>query len=175
MDFLDRERIGLFIDGARLHAMIRTLGFDLDFKRLLLFFRDRGILVRAHFYVTIHEGQEFSSIRPLLDWLEYNGFMIVTKPRKEFVDSNGRRSVKGSMNIELAVDALKLAPHLDHIVIFSSDGDLRALIAALKENGKRVSVVSTWATERAMTANELRRQADQFIDIADLESIICRV
>lgn len=174
MHFYQTERIALFIDGANLYATAKSLGFDIDYKRLLTFFRQKGVLVRALYYTALAEDQEYSSIRPLIDWLDYNGFTMVTKPTKEFTDASGRRKIKGNMDIELAVDAMRLADSLDHIVIFSGDGDFRSLVAALQQKGRRVSVVSTLQTQPPMVADELRRQADQFIDLADFESQICR-
>ncbi len=174
MHFYPTERVALFIDGANLYATAKTLGFDIDYKRLLGLFRQKGQLVRALYYTALAEDQEYSSIRPLIDWLDYNGYSMVTKPTKEFTDSMGRRKVKGNMDIELTVDAMKLAEQLDHIVIFTGDGDFRALVQALQERGKRVSIVSTLQTQPPMVADELRRQADQFIDLADLEQLICR-
>jgi uncharacterized LabA/DUF88 family protein len=141
---------------------------------LLNVFRTKGQLIRALYYTALAEDQEYSSIRPLVDWLDYNGYTMVTKPTKEFTDSFGRRKIKGNMDIELSVDAMRLADNLDHIVIFTGDGDFRALVAALQMRGKRVSVISTLQTQPAMVADELRRQADQFIDLADLEDVICR-
>ena len=174
MHFYQTERIALFIDGANLYATAKSLGFDIDYKRLLTQFRQKGQLVRALYYTALAEDQEYSSIRPLIDWLDYNGFTMVTKPTKEFTDASGRRKIKGNMDIELAVDAMRLAKNLDHVVIFSGDGDFRSLVSALQEMGKRVSVVSTLQTQPPMVADELRRQADQFVDIADLEQLICR-
>ena len=168
------ERVALFIDGANLYASAKALGFDIDYRRLLDYFREKSHLLRANYYTAIAEDQEYSSIRPLIDWLDYNGFTMVTKPVKEFTDSSGRRKIKGNMDIELAVDAMRLANNLDHIVIFSGDGDFRGLVAALQEMGKRVSVVSTLQTQPPMVADELRRQADQFIDLASLEDDIGR-
>ncbi len=174
MHIYDHERIALFIDGANLYATAKSLGFDIDYKRLLGHFRSKGRLVRALYYTALAEDQEYSSIRPLIDWLDYNGFTMVTKPTKEFTDATGRRKIKGNMDIELAVDAMRLCRNLDHIILFSGDGDFRSLVAALQQEGRRVSVVSTLQTQPPMVADELRRQADQFIDIADLESLICR-
>jgi uncharacterized LabA/DUF88 family protein len=131
-------------------------------------------LVRALYYTALAEDQEYSSIRPLVDWLDYNGYMMVTKPTKEFTDSFGRRKIKGNMDIELTVDAMRLVDRLDHIVLFTGDGDFRALVAALQSHGRRVSIVSTLQTQPPMVADELRRQADQFIDLADLEEQVCR-
>jgi uncharacterized LabA/DUF88 family protein len=174
MHFYSNERIALFIDGANLYATAKTLGFDIDYKRLLGFFRQKGQLVRALYYTALAEDQEYSSIRPLIDWLDYNGYTMVTKPTKEFTDSMGRRKIKGNMDIELTVDAMRLAPSLDHIVIFTGDGDFRALVASLQQEGKRVSIVSTLQTQPPMVADELRRQSDQFIDLADLEAAVGR-
>ncbi|GBE42252.1 NYN domain protein [bacterium BMS3Bbin10] len=168
------ERIALFIDGANLYATARSLGFDIDYKKLLEVFRAKGRLIRALYYTALPEDQEYSSIRPLVDWLDYNGYTMVTKPTKEFTDSSGRRKIKGNMDIELAVDAMELAEHLDHIIIFSGDGDFRSLVEALQMKGKRVTVVSTLSTQPPMIADELRRQADQFIEITDLEEVIGR-
>jgi uncharacterized LabA/DUF88 family protein len=173
-DFYPGERVGLFIDGANLFATSKSLGFDIDYKRLLLLFREKTQLVRALYYTALVEDQEYSSIRPLIDWLDYNGFTMVTKPVKEFTDASGRRKFKGNMDIELAVDAMGLAGSLDHLVIFSGDGDFRSLVAALQAKGKRVSVISTLQTQPPMVADELRRQADQFIDLADLEQEVGR-
>lgn len=174
MHFYENERVALFIDGANLYATSKSLGFDIDYKRLLAHFRQKGHLVRALYYTALAEDQEYSSIRPLIDWLDYNGFSMVTKPTKEFTDASGRRKIKGNMDIELAVDAMRLAENLDHIVLFSGDGDFRSLVAAVQQMGKRVTVVSTLQTQPPMVADELRRQADQFVDLADLESLVCR-
>jgi uncharacterized LabA/DUF88 family protein len=175
MNFYPSERIALFIDGANLYATAKSLGFDIDYKRLLTLFRGKGRLLRALYYTALAEDQEYSSIRPLIDWLDYNGYTMVTKPTKEFTDASGRRKIKGNMDIELTVDAMELAEHLDHIILFSGDGDFRTLVEALQHKGKRVSVVSTMNTQPPMVSDELRRQADQFIDLADMENEVCRV
>ncbi len=168
------EKIALFIDGANLYATAKSLGFDIDYKRLLREFQSRGYLVRAFYYTAVIEDQEYSSIRPLIDWLDYNGYTVVTKATKEFVDQTGRRKVKGNMDIELAVDAMELAPHIDQMVLFSGDGDFRSLVEAVQRRGVRVIVVSTISTQPPMVADELRRQADQFVDIIDMQNKIGR-
>jgi len=174
MHFYPTERVAIFIDGANLYATAKALGFDIDYKRLLALFRTKGQLVRALYYTALNEDHEYSSIRPLVDWLDYNGYSMVTKPTKSFTDALGHRKVKGNMDIELTVDAMRLVEHLDHIVLFTGDGDFRALVGALQMRGRRVSVVSTLQTQPPMVADELRRQADQFIDLADLEKLIGR-
>jgi len=170
----DKERIALFIDGANLYATAKSLGFDIDYKRLLREFQAKGTLIRAFYYTALIEDQEYSSIRPLIDWLDYNGYAVVTKPTKEFVDSLGRRKVKGNMDIELAVDAMEMAEHIDHMVLFSGDGDFRSLVEAVQRKGVRVSVISTITTQPPMIADELRRQADEFIDLIHLVGKIGR-
>jgi uncharacterized LabA/DUF88 family protein len=174
MNFYEDERVALFIDGANLYATAKSLQFDIDYKRLLGFFRKRSRLVRAIYYTALMEDAEYSPLRPLIDWLDYNGYKVVTKPAKEFTDSLGRRKVKGNMDIELAIDVMQLAENLDHIVLFSGDGDFRSLVAAVQAKGRRVSVVSTLVTRPPMVADELRRQADQFVELADLRDEIGR-
>jgi uncharacterized LabA/DUF88 family protein len=169
-----QERIALFIDGANLYATAKTLGFDIDYRKMLKEYQGRGYLVRAFYYTALIEDQEYSSIRPLIDWLDYNGYTVVTKPTKEFVDSAGRRKVKGNMDIELAIDALELAQHIHHMILFSGDGDFRSLVEAMQRKGVRVSVVSTISTQPPMVADELRRQADEFVDLASLQARIGR-
>jgi uncharacterized LabA/DUF88 family protein len=168
------NKIALFIDGANLHSTCRTLGFDIDYKRLLKEFEGRGTLVRAFYYTAVIEDQEFSSIRPLIDWLDYNGYSVVTKPTKEYVDASGRRRIKGNMDIELAVDAMELAQRVDQIVLFSGDGDFRPLVEAVQRRGVHVTVVSTISVKPPMIAEELRRQADAFTDLTELRPKIGR-
>jgi len=171
---IGQEKIALLIDGANLYSATKALGFDIDYKRLLKEFQSRGYLLRAFYYTTIIEDQEYSSIRPLLDWLDYNGYSVVTKMAREFTDAQGRRRVRGSMDIEIAVDAMELAGVVDHIVLFSGDGDFRSLVEALQRKGLRVSVVSTVASQPPLISDDLRRQADVFIELADLQSKIGR-
>jgi uncharacterized LabA/DUF88 family protein len=170
----ESEKIALFIDGANLYATAKALGFDIDYKRLLREFQSRGYLMRAFYYTAVIEDQEYSSIRPLIDWLDYNGYTVVTKATKEFVDQTGRRKVKGNMDIELAVDAMEIAEHIDQMVLFSGDGDFRSLVEAMQRRGVRVVVISTISTQPPMVADELRRQADQFLDIVELQPKIGR-
>jgi uncharacterized LabA/DUF88 family protein len=175
MTFYPEERIGLFIDGSNLYAAARALAFDIDYKRLLDYFSGKGRLIRAFYYTALMEEQEYSPIRPLVDWLDYNGYTMVTKPTKEFTDSMGRRKIKGNMDIELAIDVMEMAERLDHIVIFSGDGDFRRLVEAVQRKGVRVSVVSTVRSQPPMVADELRRQADYFLELQDLQPVIARI
>ena len=168
------ERLALFIDGANLYSAARMLGFDVDYKRLLDLFAGKGRLIRAFYYTALMEDQDYSPIRPLIDWLDYNGYTLVTKPAKEFTDSFGRRKIKGNMDIELAIDVMEMAPHLDHIVLFSGDGDFRRLVEAVQRKGVRVTVVSTIRTQPPMVADELRRECDNFVELQELAPLIAR-
>jgi uncharacterized LabA/DUF88 family protein len=174
MLFYPNERIALFVDGANLYAAARTLGFDIDYKRLREEFSQRGMLVRAFYYTAVMEDQDYSPLRPLVDWLDYNGYTMVTKPTKEYTDAQGRRKIKGNMDIELAVDMMEMAQYVDHMVLFSGDGDFRRLIEAVQRRGRRVTVVSTIRTQPPMIADELRRQADLFIELQELAPMIRR-
>ena len=169
-----REKIAVFIDGANLYATSRSLGFDIDYRRLLKDFREKAYLIRAVYYTALAEDQEYSSIRPLIDWLDYNGYRVVTKPLKEFTDAQGRRKVKGNMDIELAVDAMEIAEHIDHFILFSGDGDFRYLVEALQRKGKKVTVASTVKTQPPMISDELRRQADHFMELSQLAADVGR-
>jgi uncharacterized LabA/DUF88 family protein len=174
MAFYKTERLALFIDGANLYAAGKNLGVEIDYRKLLDEFRRRGQLVRAYYYTALIENEDYSPIRPLVDWLQYNGFKVVTKPAKEFTDASGRRRVKGDMDVEIAVDMLNLSAHIDHAVLFSGDGDLTRLVEAVQEKGVRVSVVSSVRSSPVMIADELRRAADTFIELADLAELVGR-
>jgi uncharacterized LabA/DUF88 family protein len=168
MRFAAQQKSALFIDGANLYAATRSLGFDIDYRRLLDYFESKLNVVRAYYYSALLETEEYSPLKPLTDWLAYNGYSLVTKPAKEFTDALGRRRIKGNMDIELAIDMLELAPKLDHVILFSGDSDFRRLVEAVQRKGVRVSVVSTIKTSPPMIADELRRQADQYIELADI-------
>jgi uncharacterized LabA/DUF88 family protein len=171
---MSSDRIALFIDGPNLYATAKGLGFDIDYRRLIEEFASRGTFVRAFYYTAIIEDQEYSSVRPLVDWLDYNGYIVVTKATKEYLDASGRRKLKGNMDIELAVQAMELAKHIDEMVLFSGDGDFRSLVEAVQRRGVRVTVVSTAANQQPFIADELRRQADVFIELKELQPRIAR-
>src|ERR1700722_15742751 len=174
MTFYPNDRIALFIDGANLYSAAKGLGFDIDYKKLLAEFRTRGVLVRAYYYTALVEDQDYSPIRPLVDWLDYNGYSLVTKTAREYTDSQGRKRWRGDMDIEIACDMLEIADRTDHVVLFSGDGDFRRLVETMQRKGVRVTVVSTVKSQPLMASDDLRRQADVFIDLADLADIIGR-
>lgn len=174
MTFYPNERLGLFIDGANLYSAAKALDFDIDYRKLLEEFRKRGRLVRANYYTALIESEEYTPIRPLIDWLDYNGFKVVTKAAKEYSDDTGRRRIKGDMDVELAVDVMEAAHYLDHIVLFSGDGDFRKVVEAVQRKGCRVSVVSTLKSNPPMASDDLRRQADAFIELNELGKLVGR-
>ena len=174
MRFYPHEKVAVFIDGANLYSAARALMFDIDYRKLLEFFQSRCGLIRATYYTALIDDQEYSPIRPLVDWLDYNGYSMVTKPAKEFTDSMGRRKIKGNVDIELAVDMMEMADKIDHVVLFSGDGDFHSLIEAVQRKGVRVTVISTMRSPTPMVADELRRQADSFVDLVDIAPSISR-
>ena len=174
MAFYKDERLALFIDDANLYSSARALGLEIDFRKLLDEFRKKGRLLRANYYTTLLENDDYSPIRPLVDWLTYNGFNVIKKPAKEYTDREGRRRVRGNMSIEIAVDMLSIADRIDHAVLFSGEGDFRALAAALKQRGVRVTVISTVKSQPPMVSDDLRREADAFVDLQDMAELIAR-
>lgn len=175
MIFYPEERLAVFVDGANLYGTAKALGFEIDYRRLLGLFAAKGRLLRAFYYTALLEDQEYSPLRPLVDWLDYNGFTVVTKPAKEFIDHAGRRRLKSNMDLEVAVDMLEIVDRVDHVILLSGDGDYRRLVESVQRRGVRVSVVSSVKTQPPMVSDELRRQADNFVDLADLQHSIARV
>ena len=174
MAFYKDERLALFIDGANLYSAARAHGLEIDFRKLLKEFQGRGRLLRASYYTALVESDEYSPIRPLVDWLAYNGFNVVKKAAREYTDREGRKRHRGNMDVELAVDMLETAAHVDHIVLFSGNGDFRRLVEMVKSRGVRVSVVSTNTSSPPMVADDLRREADAFIELEDIADLIAR-
>ena len=174
MTFYPTDRLALFIDGSNLYSAAKGLGFDIDYRKLLEEFRKRGVLVRAYYYTALVEDEEYSPIRPLVDWLDYNGYSLVTKAARQYTDSQGRKRWRGDMDVEIAVDMMEIAPHVDHVVLFSGDGDFRKLVQTVQSKGVRVTVVSTVKSQPPMASDDLRRQADSFVDLQDLATIIGR-
>ena len=174
MTFYPTDRLALFIDGSNLYSAAKNLGFDIDYRKLLEEFKKRSILVRAYYYTALVENEDYSPIRPLVDWLDYNGYRLVTKPAREYIDGSGRKRFRGDMDVEIAVDMLEMADHADHMVLFSGDGDFRKLVEAVQRKGSRVTVVSTVKSQPPMVSDDLRRQAYNFVDLADLADMIGR-
>ena len=69
---------------------------------------------------------------------------------------------------------LEIADRADHVVLFSGDGDFRRLVESVQRKGVRVTVVSTVKSQPPMASDDLRRQADSFVDLSDLSNIIGR-
>ena len=170
----DLEKIALFINGPNLHHTARRLGFDVDFKRLLARFGQYGSLVRAYYYTVVDEGGGPPGIKPLADWLDYNGFTVRSKLSKVTDDGQGRRKIRRQIGVELSVDAMGLARHVTRVFLFSGDGDLRSLVAALQRQGCQVALVSSTRTAPSMVADELRRRANAFNELDDLKDSIGR-
>jgi uncharacterized LabA/DUF88 family protein len=162
------SRLAVFIDGPSLHYSTRALGFDVDFKRLLSWLNQQGSLLRAHYYMTILEELERQSARPLLDWLDYNGFTVKAKSVRDHDDGEGHRRYRRNLSVEIAVDSIEIARHVDAVMLFSGDGDLRRAVEAIQRRGVIATVVCTSRSQPPMLADELRRQADRVYDLQDL-------
>lgn len=175
MLFYPEEKLAIFIDGSNLFATAKSLNFEIDYNRLRQYFANSSRLVRANYYTALIEEAEYSPLRPLVDWLDYNGYTMITKPTKEFTDDKGEKKIKGNMDMELAIDMMGMAEHVDHMVLFSGDGDFRRLVEAVQRRGVRVTVVSSTKTNPAMIADELRRQADSFIEISNMHKEFGRI
>ena len=132
------------------------------------------MLIRAYYYTAIAEDEDYSPIRPLVDWLDYNGFTLVTKPARSYTDAQGRKRWRGDMKIEFAVDVMTMAEHADHLVLFTGDGDFRRLVEAVQAKGVRVTIVSTLKSSPPLASDDLRRQADDFVDLEDLATLVGR-
>ena len=174
-DNIYRERTVLFIDGSNFYASARTLGMDIDYARMRAHFAQNAHLIRACYYTALPEDQEYSPLRPLIDWLDYNGYSVISKLTREFTDpETGKRRVKGNMDMEIALDMLRLAPKIEHAILFSGDGDFCRLLEDVQGMGVRVTVVSTTKTSPPMAADSLRRMADEFIEMESLREFITR-
>jgi uncharacterized LabA/DUF88 family protein len=163
----------MMIDGSSLRYALRSLSTDVDYRKLRDAFVGNARLVRAMYYVLTPHLDD-PQLRRLLDWLDYNGYVVREKRGREVVQANSYRTLRGRVSIEMAVDALEIAPLIDHLILFSGDGDLAALVEAVQRKGVRVTAVSTLTTRPAMIANELRRQVDCFIDLCELIPFIGR-
>lgn len=173
--FYHEEKIAIFIDGANLYAAAKALDFEIDYKLLLQWIASQSRLIRANYYTALSEDQDYSPLRPLIDWLDYNGYNVVKKPTREFTDENGHKRIKGSMDVELAVDMMEMAEQADHIILFSGDGNFRRLLEGVQRKGTRVTVVSSLKTNPSMISDDLRRQADHFLELDDLADEIDRI
>ena len=170
------ERIGIIVDGANTHSATRALGMDVDYKRLLAFAAEHGRLIRAEYYTAVApvtSETEFSSLRPLIDWLHYNCWHPITPVGREYMDG-GRRTIKSSISVEIAVGICRMARNVDHLMLFSGNGDFCPAIAEAQRSAVRVSVVSTLRTTPAFVSDDLRRAADQYVDLEELRDVIGR-
>ncbi len=165
------RRIALLIDGANISAQQHVLRQAIDWKGLLAHFEAGGNLVRALYFTARLPAEKHDPIRPLTDWLTYNGFTVVSKLAKIQTDrTTGQEVIKGNTDVELAVCAMELAPRLDEAILLSGDGDFRSLVEAMQRAGVRVTVASSLTH----CADELRRQADVFLNLANTNLPIFR-
>jgi len=172
--YFDEKRTAVFVDGANLWHTAGAMRFTVDFRLFKEFFAEYFDLVRIYYYTAIQEDPGgHQQLRSLVDWLSFNEYALVTKMAKTY-RSLGTERIKGNMDVEIAVDIVRMAPKLDVIILFSGDGDFCAAVKAAQDQGARVFVVSTITTQPPMVADELRKQADGFIDLSELVQRIRR-
>ena len=133
--------------------------------------------MRAHYYTPLFEdGASPDWLIRLTDWLAYNGYQVVTQParmvRRRIEDENGETywisEVKGNVDLQLAVDMLTLCGHCDTVILFSGDGDFARLVQEVQQQGCRVVIISSQQTQDSTVADELRRQADEFVELRSI-------
>jgi uncharacterized LabA/DUF88 family protein len=166
--FFPGERIAVFVDGANIHATLRQLDFQFDYKLLREFFGDCGELLRSYYYTAMKPDGQNDSVKPLVDFLQLNGWTTITKPFR-YQGEPGEITIKGNLDCEITVDMIRMSEFVDHLVLFSGDGDFRYLIEHLQDRGKRVTVASSRVTKTAVLSNELAKQADNFIELETLK------
>jgi uncharacterized LabA/DUF88 family protein len=171
----DDQRTALFIDGPNLFMAAKLLQTQIDYRSLLTHFNENSNLLRASYYSTVVEtpGDQYISLTPLLDFLDYNGYTVVKKMSREYTDAQGNRKAKNhTMKVEMTIDMIELAPRLDHVVLFSGDGDLLMLVDTLKRKGVRTTIVSTVHGETPVISDDMRRIGDSFVDLHAVMDII---
>ncbi|MBT9383305.1 NYN domain-containing protein [Pseudooceanicola sp. CBS1P-1] len=174
--FHPTDTAAALIDGPNFYATARALGIDVDYKRLMGLLSQTGRLLRASYFTPISTAEgEHVALRPLVDWLDYNGWNVIAKPAREFTDDEGRRRFRGNTDVDLALTAVNLAPRITHMALFTGNRDFAPLVQDLQSKGVRVTVVSSMKTKPSpFAADELRRAADTFLDLEDLRPLISR-
>jgi len=170
--FYKNEALAIIIDGASIHSASQSVDLQIDWHTFLTEFQNRGHLIRAIYATPIFEDEgEHNPLRPLIDWLDYNGFTTITRTARKEADDNGRFRIKnGNIHVDVTLAAIRLAKKADHIVLFSGDGSYEPLVKELKRMNVRVSVCCA----KKSAADGLRRNADEFIDLEDIRGLVGR-
>ena len=169
--FYPNERTSIFIDGRSLFHTARKLDFEVDLSKFSQYFASKFQLVRCSYYTPVSE--ERTPLHNILDWLSYNGFTVSTRV---FSPDNHPPSISSLMSVDIIEQTLGNGyagdePYaLQHVVIVSGDGDYCPVVKFLKSRSIRVSVMSSLETEPLSISEELRRLADNFIELDDLRS-----
>ncbi|MCA1666346.1 MAG: NYN domain-containing protein [Thermomicrobia bacterium] len=151
----ESDRIAIFFDMSNLYFAARDMGIRIDYARLLDFLTSGRRLHRAYAYLGYNPEDESS--HSFITWLKRNGFRVKTKALRRFEDG----STKANLDMELAIDLLTQAPHIDVAIVVSGDGDFVNLVDAAQNAGLRVEVAAT----PRQAATDLMDIADQFIDL----------
>lgn len=164
------KRIALFVDGSNFSVSLKAAGFRVDYQKIREYFAEMGDLVGSFYFTALPPRDEPSSIRNLTDSLQHKGWNLVTKEIKVFRDQPIAKT-KGNMDIEMVVKAWTLSNVITDLILFSGDGDFRAMVEKLQDVGVRVTVISYHSTDtRNMTSNDLRKAVHEFINLPLLRS-----
>lgn len=161
----------VLIDGANMSFAMNAIGRRFDWKKLRHFFveADYGLCLGLRYYTAIHERADGEQpLRKIVDWLSYNGYLVVSKMTKSYENSDGSTRIKGNMDIEMATDMIRFAPRVDKIHLFTGDADFTYAVKAVQDMGVIVDVYSTMQGANSIIGDDLRRQANNYIDIGDL-------
>lgn len=162
------ERVAVFIDGSNLYSTMKRIDYTPDYTKLFELFSSQSNLIRMSYYTAILQ-EENTPLQTLVDFLQYNNYNVVTKDARRIPTQSGESFVKGNIDVDLAVDMMELRGYVDHVFLFSGDGDFEKLLVAMQRVGVKITVVSTLKVN--VCADNLRRQADYFIDLLDLKTL----
>ncbi len=161
------DRVAIFIDGENIHYSAKHLNMRLDYLKLCSKLAGNRRLVRSYFYTAVSNQSEGKI--DFINFLKLNGFSVITREIKSFNDGDhSTRNVRGSLDMEMAIDALEMSNKLDTVILCTGDGDFKPLVTALGRKGVHVEVCAL----REMTSTELIATADVYTDLASLKDDI---
>jgi uncharacterized LabA/DUF88 family protein len=161
------DRVAIFIDGENIHYSAKHLNMRLDYLKLCRKLAGKRRLVRAYFYTAVSTQSEGKI--DFINFLKLNGFTVVTREVKSFNESDGSsRSIRGALDMEMAMDVMDLCPTLDTVILCTGDGDFCPLVTAVARRGKHVELCAL----REMTSTDLIAAADTYTDLGGLKDEI---
>lgn len=167
------EKAAIFIDGWNLARVSRDyLRREIDFERLLNYFSRNARIIKAFYYIGEDtEDGENAKQHKFLTWMKRNGYKVVSRPIKVYVDDKGKYYKKADLDADITLDMMDLADKVDKIVLFSGDGDFANVIDRIGMKGVRTQVVALWD----VASGDLVEAADEFLDLKDIINEIAKV